>query len=196
VAVRAERIDQIREARARVHHAADEVADLKERLKNAKAQLQTAEVDLDGLIDQLVGGQDWKESPLGKAAGGSAPGGDEAWRAAELDGLNDLGQPEIPPGVLGKLAEAGIRTLGELTDWQKEHGDHWIADLPGIGPAAADHIAEATDAYWARRKAAGDEGDADGEGAEALDPEDVPFDDDEACPEQGSAGRVEGEDAA
>ena len=71
---------------------------------------------------------------------------DDAWRNVLLRDLT----PEIKPGILKVLLEhqPPIVSMGDLADWQKEKGDYWAKDIKGIGKAACDSIAEATDAYW------------------------------------------------
>ncbi len=75
---------------------------------------------------------------------------DDSWRAVLLE---DLADPALKPGVLKNLAENNppIVTIGDLTDWQEHKGDFWHKDIPGLGKAAADNIADATEAFWERR---------------------------------------------
>jgi hypothetical protein len=35
-----------------------------------------------------------------------------------------------------------------LSDWQEKKGDFWSADIKGIGPTAAEAIADAMEKYW------------------------------------------------
>ena len=57
-------------------------------------------------------------------------------------------------GVTGKMAEkladAGIATLGELSQAQAR-GEWWAEKIKGIGPGAAEKIGDGWIAFWARR---------------------------------------------
>uniref|UniRef100_A0A6M3L2T4 Uncharacterized protein n=1 Tax=viral metagenome TaxID=1070528 RepID=A0A6M3L2T4_9ZZZZ len=64
------------------------------------------------------------------------------WREIPLADL------KIPAGTLGKLAEAGLETIGALADWQQEKGEFWAVDIAGIGPKAAVKIEEVLLAAW------------------------------------------------
>jgi hypothetical protein len=70
-----------------------------------------------------------------------------AWRVVTLA---SLAEPAIKPGILARLAGAGIETMGALCDFQAKNGDMWDRDVKGVGKAALDHIAEATTAFWQR----------------------------------------------
>jgi len=70
------------------------------------------------------------------------PADDETWRTVSISEL----------GITGKLAEslteAGLTTMGAIADW----GDSGklLTDVPGVGPAKAEKIENATAEYWAR----------------------------------------------
>jgi hypothetical protein len=92
-----------------------------------------------------------------------APAADDAWRTVLLRNLT----PDIKPGILKVLLEhkPPIVTMGDMADWQKEKGDFWAKDIRGIGKAACDSIAAATDAYWVANAvavAAANKGQCDG----------------------------------
>jgi len=96
------------------------------------------------------------ESNKGKGTGLGYPcppdksADDEGWR---LINLVDLDKPSIAPAVLKCLANnsKSIKTLGDLADWQEAKGDFWAVDISGIGQAAQDKIADATDGFHVRR---------------------------------------------
>lgn len=67
--------------------------------------------------------------------------------------LADLTEPHIKVGILKVLAEAGIRTLGDMAERQEKDGDFWAKNIKGVGKAAQDSIADASDAYWVRSRA-------------------------------------------
>jgi len=72
------------------------------------------------------------------------------WREVEIAGLDG-----ITLAIRKHLAEntPPIITLGDLTDLQKEKGDFWSKDIPGIGPLAVEKIADATEKFWSLRDA-------------------------------------------
>lgn len=70
---------------------------------------------------------------------------DEEWRSVPLDSLFD------PKKTTCKaLAEAGIRTVGELTDYTG--ADKRLTDLPGIGPGKEQEIEDTMMNFWADNK--------------------------------------------
>ena len=74
------------------------------------------------------------------------------WRDVKLA---DLADPAIKPATIKALEEnnPAITTLGELTDWQALKADFWIKDIPNVGAAAAENIADATTGFWEQRDA-------------------------------------------
>jgi hypothetical protein len=73
---------------------------------------------------------------------------DDAWKVVALASLTS---PGLSAGLLGKLAAVKVETLGALADFQQKHGDQWYREVKGIGKAALDKIADATEAFWRRR---------------------------------------------
>lgn len=67
-----------------------------------------------------------------------------AWKAAPL----------ADAAITGKIAtcleEAGLTTLGKLSDHMAEKGDWWARELKGIGETAAEKISNLFAAYWKR----------------------------------------------
>lgn len=70
-----------------------------------------------------------------------------SWRAIRLSDPAPIG-----PGINGRasraLIEAGIVTVGDLHERQ-ERGDHWAADIRGLGPAGREEIEDRMEAFWA-----------------------------------------------
>jgi len=73
--------------------------------------------------------------------------GPEDWRSVTLAELGITGKAAII------LAENDLGTLGYIADWQKEHSSFY--ELPGIGEATAEKLAEKLDAYWQAHPQAG-----------------------------------------
>lgn len=69
---------------------------------------------------------------------------EEAWREEPLAQLANHG---LSDSVIKALDDAEILTFGQLTDWTKT-GNRKTEDIPGIGPARAEQIADATAACW------------------------------------------------
>lgn len=155
--------EAVREARDDFKERNVEYLTLKEQASVAKKAAEEAQEEVNKAVDawledREIGEAGWpKGSPLATQAttvcgtpfeDQSLPA-DTAWRAVLL---RDLSDPSIKPGVLKALLENDppIVMLGDLADWQAAKGDFWGKDLKGVGKAAQDQIAEATDAYWAR----------------------------------------------
>lgn len=81
--------------------------------------------------------------------GGEAVG-KEGWRRLPIDTLS------LPAGLLEKLGNASILTLGDFAAHQKQHGEFWINELSGIGPVAAGKISDAWEEFWADNPQYGD----------------------------------------
>lgn len=70
---------------------------------------------------------------------------DESWKAVEI------GELDVPDGILNKLIEAEIETIGDLANWNES--GKLLTDIEGIGQAKAEKIEAALDKFWAERKA-------------------------------------------
>jgi len=144
-----ELLGQVADRMADFHEAENEYNEYNEQSKASKKKMDRAQEAVNRAVDALVGQQQTRpdgfpvDSPLAVAAD------DDAWKTVRLD---DLENPSIKAGVLKVMMEhtPPITTLGELTDWQAKKADFWAKDLPGIGRAAQDSIAAATEAYWVR----------------------------------------------
>jgi hypothetical protein len=80
---------------------------------------------LAGLDGAPADGDDWRSVPLSEALAG------------------------VSAGVLAKLAEAGLTTVGEMADYSAAHKE--LMDVPSIGRAKADAIEEALTCFWTKR---------------------------------------------
>lgn len=122
------------------------------------AGLKAAKVSLKAAVDtvQRLCARGPEQMPLFDRAP-SVPGAAEAvasppeqpadeWRIVAIDGNLDL-----PKGLIGKLQEADIVTLGELVDAQGgQDGRHkGLRDIKGVGKAAVDKIEDAIEKYFA-----------------------------------------------
>jgi hypothetical protein len=89
---------------------------------------------------------------------------DQDWRDVELvDALG--GQPGVTGSLLEKLAEAELRTVGQLSDYlNADGGRQRLTDIKGVGAKKAEAIEEALAAFWARRAAGPAEEATDGDG--------------------------------
>lgn len=76
---------------------------------------------------------------------------DDTWRLVPLRTLGIA--DELPEKLLEKLADASIVTVGDLQAWTAPQPGHIhgreLTEIAGIGPAKADKIAAALDAFWA-----------------------------------------------
>jgi len=145
-------MEAIDEGRDEFKSAASAYESLNDQTKAAKKEMDHAQEALNRAIDAMLDGEFVREdgwpwgAPLAAVADENpvAPG-DTDWKAVELA---DLNEPFIKVGVLKVLAENGINTMGQLAEWQAGKGDFWAKNIKGIGKAALDSIAAATDAYW------------------------------------------------
>jgi len=122
-----ELIDRIRAAEIAVQQAEGQLEEAKSVAKGAKDKFDLRVKQLREVIREI-------DQPALPFKGG------EKWQDAivlEL-GLSD--------GVVTKLADAGIETLGELHTYLKTKT---LTDIDGIGAAAAEKIQDALETYWA-----------------------------------------------
>lgn len=84
----------------------------------------------------------------GKVNGHAHANVDETWRTIPIgEALQGLGSR-----IYKSFEDANINTLGDLTDFQAKHADFWVKDLAGVGPKAAEDIADASEAFWKRHR--------------------------------------------
>lgn len=113
------------------------IEELSEKLKIAKAKREGLITDLRQAIrshqpslpfDRPAGSDDWRAVPLAQALNG-----------------------HVTDKVLEKLAEAELRTVGELADYTARCR---LTDIAGIGQAKAEVIEKALEEFWAERNVA------------------------------------------
>jgi len=75
---------------------------------------------------------------------GSTPASPNAWRRQKIAVL-----PGLAPKTIDLLAEAGLTTLGRLSDYMGKYGTTWANGLKGIGEVAATKIEDAWARFWA-----------------------------------------------
>lgn len=122
----------------------------RQRYNDAKARKEHAKESLDGAIMVLVDLCGDDDLPLQKVAKeGNAQGrapGDESWRNWPLASLG--GKPELSVGDVEKFAAAGIKTVGDLADWEAKHSNH--VGVKGAGAATWGRVADSMAGFWAR----------------------------------------------
>ena len=128
-----EHLAAIMDAERRVADAEAEMNAAKEELKNAKTTFDAAVSRLRSIITSTRDGQ--PELPFGESEA-QAP---ESWRDVPLATL------DIPDPSLKLLAESGIGTIGELSDWTAHRG---ICGVKGIGASKANVIMNALEVFW------------------------------------------------
>ena len=52
--------------------------------------------------------------------------------------------------IVSLLGEVDVRTLGDLTEWQKKHGEMWYHEIKGCGPGTAAVISEECMTFFAQ----------------------------------------------
>ncbi len=125
--------------------------------KARKKDLEAAQERENRIVDKITGAPGamplFDDKPTDDATAGEVTPDDNTWKQVPLANLHD---PAISERYLKAMAEhePPLLTLGDLTDWQKDKGDFWAADISGIGEAAQGEIADATAAFWERRQQA------------------------------------------
>lgn len=98
------------------------------------------------------------ETPLDEIAGGreelrKAITKYDAWKAKQAKPdpmLTPIGTAIPNPSLAKKLEDNGIKTVGDLAKFTAAHGEHWVTDLAGVGPAAAEKIDGFMLDFWKR----------------------------------------------
>lgn len=158
--IAAENGQALRESRAKVarlEKLSDEAA---KKAKEAKKRHESAIEDHFALEQELDSGQ--QRLPFGPdepatAAAPSSPAPaepDETWKVVPLAtlGIDD----ELPAGLLAKLEDAGLKTVGDVADHTKPDQagrSKQLVDIKGIGQAAAAKIETALEQFWAKHAA-------------------------------------------
>ena len=142
-------LDEALELHTKIEKRQVQLDEGKAALKLVKNEIKSMQLARDRLLGRVRDGQPslYDHVPDEPAP---TPDGDptQAWRREWLgDAL--VG---VPKGIIEKLQAANIRTLGELAEWTAaDAGRRRLADIPGIGEAAAEKIEAACEAYWERR---------------------------------------------
>lgn len=141
--------------------------DAKEVCKNLKALFEASMDELCKVIKRETESLPLFESQaVAEAAGPVEPEDenemltveDQSWQEVPLaDVLSGL-----PPSIVSALNESGLKSVGELAGASK-NPQFKLTDIPGIGPAKAEKMEAALEAFWKRRAEAANvpEGDAE-----------------------------------
>src|SRR5690606_34062949 len=133
-----------------VERAREGVSEAKEELRGRKSALTAAVAHLQEVIRAET-----EPLPLFDHARRRLPGGQEhdqeqpdlpgipadQWRYV---GINTA-LPTLPEGVLRRLHEHGLHTVGDVADFTSKHP---LTDVPGVGLAKAQAIEDAFERYW------------------------------------------------
>ena len=142
---------EMRHLRRLVAEKQQVVDDLSLDLKSAKADLEKA---MDAVLKRIDDEDAEPSLPFDRpadapgaaqeAAGDAIPPTDDSWMAVPLsEALAGL-----PPGLLGKLEDAELKTMGDLAAWNKLHV---LTDIPGVGKEKAKKIEDALEEFWKAR---------------------------------------------
>lgn len=124
--------DEIRQMTRVVRQLEEVVVETKKRAKAAKDDYDEAASQLIYLIERGPDPQGTLFDTRQHA---------ESWRALRIaDELDDLS-----PATIQILEDAGIKTLGGLAEWTEHHA---LEEIKGIGPKAAETIAQASAAWF------------------------------------------------
>ena len=130
----ARRLNRLVRERRAIWERADKEA------KSRKKLFEAAQEELNDFLDALD-----EELPLfdQKPAVPAAVEGEE-WREEPIAQLVTHG---LADSIVQALEEAEILTMGQLADWTKD-GKRRPEDIPGIGPAKAESLGKALEAFW------------------------------------------------
>ena len=137
-----DRLQKIAESRAVVAAKAKELEAAEAKLEGAKnlAKLKRQAYDeaVTDLLDVIDNKQQVFEFDDPEAA--TAP---DDWRSVPLD-------IEVIPHnhIIQKLADAGIKTMGELSDAIAAEPEKGVAAIEGLGPVAAEKVENALESFW------------------------------------------------
>lgn len=146
----AESLARIADAEKALEIAEEEEKEAKIEAREAKAKRERLRKELHRIIREETSNEPTLfNRPSTRSESFATPDDGDDWRSVPL---NSLG---LPAGLLGKLAEANIETMGELSDWTdptKNSGrEKRLTDIKGIGPGAIEKIEAATTQFWAER---------------------------------------------
>lgn len=125
-----------REAEAELGLAINEV-------KACKAKLKAAKDAMDRFLEETQ-----NPLPLFASQNTGVEAEDDEWR----DTLIEHVLRGVSGTVILAVKDKGLDTLGKLVDWQADRGGrNQLTDIPCVGAANAEKIADACEAFWARR---------------------------------------------
>jgi len=131
-----------------------EVRRTREIWDRAKAEAKETRAAHDEAVADLLAFGNDEQLPLMQMAAEKTEGEDTPtpWREYELCELKGL-----KPKLIEKLNDAGVRSVGDLADFQGEHGEFWSQDIRGVGAKAQRQIEDAWIAFWSDHPEAHDE---------------------------------------
>jgi hypothetical protein len=144
--------ERLNEAYADANESYSDMMRAKEQSKQATAHYQSCQSAIQRIIKDYNDPQQSlplfhgngsaapKKKPEPKPAA-PAPSGNEPWRGVLL---KDIG---IDKRSLKALDAADIRTIGQMSDWQKTHNGG-VDFVNGIGKGSMEKISDAMEAYW------------------------------------------------
>ena len=179
----------------RVRAKGQEVAALKGQLsykaeehKEAKKAWESASTELQQLVCRepkplpLIDGAKARAAEVAtQAEKPTATVADESWRDISVDELG------LTIGLTANLSEGGLTTIGKIADWSTK--GKLLTDVPGVGPAAAEKIQAALDAFW--QEWADDAKAAKAEPGTIVQEFPLPDDDDDEASEDGPSDLVD-----
>lgn len=115
--------------------------------KAAKKRLEALHEAFEKYLTEATEEMPLFEPPAKPAAAATSPGEDDlSWRPVPLAELG------LAPGMLKKLEEAEIVTIGQLSDFVQAGSD--LTDIQGIGETKAEAIRNSLTTYWRQRNEA------------------------------------------
>lgn len=126
----------------RIFKQREEITLLSLELAAAAAKHKVAKASYESAVAQMLRIVDDERNPElpfsdPPSAGEQSP---DAWKSVSLREVRGLGE-----GELAALAEAGIETIGKMSEYTSQHR---LTDIKGIGDAKAEKIENAMAEYW------------------------------------------------
>jgi len=125
----------------------DEVLRTRDIVDRNKTILKESKAVHEQAVSELLAGRNDEQLPLLQLDGETdvkmAKTKPTPWRSFLLTELSGL-----DTAVVNKLQEKGIGHAGDLADFQKEHGEFWAQDIPGVGAKAQKGIEDAMIEFW------------------------------------------------
>lgn len=142
-----QRLRRVQEIGLEIGEVENLIAEAEGEIDTAKGELKKLEAKREGLWREMRNAANGRSDTLfDQVTPAAAPDGTdlEAWR---LVTLTELGIE----GGLAKILEEHdpkLETLGALADWTS--AGNGLNEIKGVGPAKADKLADAMEAYWAK----------------------------------------------